>query len=196
MMVTEPHNFLHIKEFHGVTLMFPEEGADDFNINSTTEFQKYFGKKQPYFFIGYNHAVDLKNDEFLNSLSIEQKKEFDEEMMKIWANAPLQRNEDVWYMILEGNKGKKVGLYQDGEVFKKARDEDLLVHEDLWANNPDNGWSYKGCWFDDLASAKNYIQMARDEEGVHWDWPKEIPVIWKKGPLTQSERLGHWASAT
>jgi hypothetical protein len=22
---------------------------------------------------------------------------------------------------------------------------------------------------------------------VHWDWPTEIPVIWKKGPLTQSD---------
>ena len=83
-----------------------------------------------------------------------------------------------------GKKGKKVGLYQDEQVFKKARDEDLDRDEEFWANN---GWSWKGCWFDDLASAKNYIQMTRDEGGVHWDWPKEIPVIWKKGPLTQSD---------
>ena len=84
-------------------------------------------------------------------------------------------------MILEGRNryGKKmVGLYQDRDVFEKVRDEDFI---------PDVTWSLKGCWFEDFASAKNYIQMARDEEGVHWDWPKEIPVIWKKGPLTQSD---------
>ena len=29
--------------------------------------------------------------------------------------------------------------------------------------------------------------MARKEEGVHWEWPKEIPVIWKKGPMTEKD---------
>ena len=180
-MATQPHDFLHIKEVgDGKTLVVSEEGADNLKINTSTEFQKYFGKKQAYMYIGYNHKVDLKNDESLNSLGKEEKKEFDEEMKNIWAkNKLLQHKEDVWYMILEGknqNGEKKVGLYQDEEVFKKARDADFIAGA---------GWSSKGCWFEDLASAKSYIQMTRDEEGVHWDWPKQIPVIWKKGPLTQ-----------
>jgi len=188
-MATEPHDFLHIKEVEdGKKLVVFEEGADNLNISTTTEFQKYFGKKQAWMYIGYNHGVDLKNDDFLNSLGQEEKKGFDEEMKKIWAKrAPLLHKEDMWYMILEGVKNgeKKVGLYQDEHVFKKARDEDFIAntkaHEEGW------GWSLKGCWFEDLASAKNYIQMARDEEGVHWGWPKKIPVIWKKGPLTQND---------
>ncbi len=185
-MATEPHDFLHIKEVgDGETLAVSEEGVDNLKINTSTEFQKYFGKKQAWMYIGYDHAVDLKNDDFLNSLGIEEKKEFDEEMKKIWRkNAPLQHKEDVWFMILEGrnrNGQKKVALYQDEQVFKKAREEYFDP------NDPNCGWSSKACWFDDLASAKNYIQMARDEEGVHWDWPNEIPVIWKKGPLTQSD---------
>ena len=28
--------------------------------------------------------------------------------------------------------------------------------------------------------------MARDEEGVHFRWPQEIPVQWKTGPLFQN----------
>ena len=182
-MATQPHDFLHIKEVgDGKTLVVSEEGADNLKINTSTEFQKYFGKKQAYMYIGYDHKVDLKNDESLNSLGKEEKKEFDEEMKNIWAkNKLLQHKEDVWYMILEGknqNGEKKVGLYQDEEVFKKARDADFIAGA---------GWSSKGCWFEDLASAKSYIQMTRDEEGVHWDWPKQIPVIWKKGPLTQND---------
>ena len=85
-------------------------------------------------------------------------------------------------MILEGTKndgGSKVALYQDYEVFKNARDEAF----DGTAGN----WSQKACSFDDLAAAKNYIQMARDEEGVHWDWPQEIPVFWKNGPITEAD---------
>ena len=29
--------------------------------------------------------------------------------------------------------------------------------------------------------------MARDEEGVQFGWPQEIPVWWKTGPFTQNE---------
>ena len=49
MMATEPHDFLHIKEVgDGKTLVVSEEGADNLKINTSTEFQKYFGKKQAY----------------------------------------------------------------------------------------------------------------------------------------------------
>jgi hypothetical protein len=181
-MAYDPHDFRHIKEVaEGKTLVVHEEGADNLNTNTSTKFQKYFGKKLAWMYIGYDHKVDLKNDAFLNSLGKEEKKEFDEEMKKIWAkNKPLQHKEDVWYMILEGMKKgeKKVGLYQDEQVFKDARDAEFIAGM---------SWSSKGCWFDNLASAKSYIQMARDEEGVHWDWPKEIPVIWKRAPLTESD---------
>ena len=38
-----------------------------------------------------------------------------------------------------------------------------------------------------LSRSRSLIQMARKEEGVHWEWPKEIPVIWKKGPMTEKD---------
>jgi hypothetical protein len=178
-MVTEPHDFLHFKEVGEKTLKKAEEGVDNVKINTSTEFQKYFWKQQPVMYIGYDHKVGLKNDEFLNSLGKEEKKGFDEEVKKIWREkASLMHPEDLiyWYMILEGTRNgeKQVKLYQDQDVFEKVRDE----------GHPP-AWSLKACYFEDLDTAKNYIQMARDEEGVHWDWPKEIPVIWKKGPLTK-----------
>ena len=90
-------------------------------------------------------------------------------------------------MILEGkrkgNGVNKVRLYQDEEEFKAARDEDF--HQ---APQGVTEWSSKGAWFDDLEAAKNYIQMARDEEGVFWEWPRAIPVIWKKGPFTEADK--------
>ena len=83
-------------------------------------------------------------------------------------------------MIMEGvfrrNGDSKVALYQDEAVFKAVRDEDFTG---------DGGtWSSKAGYFENLESAKNYIQCARDEEGVHFAWPAKIPVIWKKGDLT------------
>jgi len=166
----------------GKTLVAPEEGEDNMNKNTSVKFQKYFGKKQPHFYIGYDHQVDLKNDEFLNSLTKKEKEVFDEEMKKIWKEK-MHHKEDVWYMVLEGKKQtgeSKVKIYQDGEVFLAARDEEFLV-------DPTKYWSSKGCWFEDLASAKNYVQMAREEEGLHFDWPKQIPVVWKKGQLTKND---------
>ena len=70
-------------------------------------------------------------------------------------------------------------LYQDKDVFD-------IVHVGEYKKNP-AVWSPKACWFDDLDAAKAYIQMARDEEGVLWNWPDTIPVLWKTGPLTQMD---------
>ena len=70
-------------------------------------------------------------------------------------------------------------LYQDQQVYRRHRDEKFTVPA-----GASRGWSYKGGWFHDLASAKNYIQMSRDEEGNHFGWPQTIPVYWKKGDLT------------
>ena len=184
-MATAPKNFLHIKALKdlpgdGNVLMVPEEGADGLKICYSTEFQKYLGKNQPYMFVGYDHKADMKTDKFLNSLGKEEKKKYDKEMMKIWATK-VKHKEDLWFMILEagGAKKKKFGLYQDKAVFEEVRDRGLDIDRGIW--------SLKGCWFDDLEAAKNYIQMARDEEGVHWDWPQEIPVFWKNGPVTKND---------
>jgi len=196
-MAYEPHDFLHLKKVvseEGVlenSLMVSEEGADNFKISTSTKFQKYFGKNQAYMYNkGYNYAVDLKNDAFLDSLTFEEKKGFDEEMKKIWAkNAALPLEEDSWkqhwFMILEGrnqNGWSKVALFQDRDFFMKACESE----------DQTTGWSSKACWFEDLETAKNYIQMARDEEGDHWDWPAEIPVFWKTGPLDDFPGFEEW----
>ena len=199
-MVTDPKNFHHIKLLSIINLndlpgdgsvskmnylMVPEEGEDNLKRCYTTDFQKYFGKMgEPYMFKGYNHKVDMKNDPFLNSLGKEVKNKYHEEMTKIWAKkAALKHNhrEDMWYMILEagGVKKARFGLYQDKIVFEEVRDRDLDI--------PRGIWSLKGCYFDDLEAAKNFIQMARDEEGVHFDWPQEIPVYWKNGPVSKND---------
>ena len=188
-MASDPHNFLHIKEVDGRELQLPEEGANNLNLRSPAKFQKYFGKKQAFMYKGYKHAVDI-TDPFLNSLSKEEKARFDSEMKKIWKQKQsdsLQHPEDVWYLILEGkrhsNGESKVMLYQDEQVFRQARDENYKTT----ANGTVLDWSNKACWFNDLESAKNYMQMARDEEGHHWNWPETIPVIWKNGPITRND---------
>jgi hypothetical protein len=194
-MAADPHDFIHIKEVTEGAGRYEvvEEGANNFKIDTPKEFQKYFGKKQAWMYIGYDHTVDLQDDEFLNSLGREEKKKFDEEMKKIWAAPRLQHEEDMWYMILEGQTPagtSLVKLYQDKQVFKRDRDAGL----NLDANPP--RWSQKACYFEDLAAAKNYIQMARDEEGAHFVWPQDIPVIWKKGPISHNdiENFPGWAT--
>ena len=179
-MVSEPHDFHHIKEVEdGSKLEVFEKGEDNFNHSTSQKFQKYVGKKSVYMFKGYDHTIDMKNDDFLAGLGREEKNKFDQEMKKIWENSAKEwRPEDQWFMIMEG---KKVALFQDIMEGKKAAN--------FWtdATAPNAGWSLKSCWFEDLASAKNYIQMARDEEGVHFGWPKRIPVIWKKGPVSRND---------
>ena len=188
-MVHEPHDFIHRKEvMEGCQYEVVEEGANDFKINASKEFQKYYGKKQAYMYVGYDHTVDLQDDEFLNSL--EEKNKFDEEMKKKWTARTMPHKEDTWYMIMEGQtpRGQSlVKLYQDQQVFKRNRDAPLT------ASPP--GWSRKACYFENLEAAKQYIQMARDEEGIHFDWPQQIPVIWKKGPISNNdiENLPLWA---
>jgi hypothetical protein len=138
------------------------------------------GKNEAWMYVGYDHALDMKNDPFLQSLGMEEKKRFDEEMMKKWAGR-IKHKEDTWYMILEGtheNGESKVALYQDEEQYKKVRDE---------KHASEGKWSSKGCWFENVHLAKQYIQMCRDEEGCHWDWPQTVPVYWKKGPVTEDD---------
>ena len=138
---------------------------------------------------GYDHKVDIKNDDFLNSMTREEQQKFDEAMMKMWTqrHATPKHKGDQWYMILEGQMGRKVALYQDHEEFVKVRDEHYKAPGSELLPEGKKGWSWKACHFEDLAAAKNYIQMAREEEGRHWQWPDIIPVYWKKGPITQMD---------
>ena len=115
-MATVPIDFLHIKEIShqaGGKLQVPEEGANNLEVLKSTRCQKYIGKKHPYMYRGYNHNVDLVNDAFLNSLSKEERKKFDEEKVKKWRSRE-KHVEDRWYMILEGKNGQKVALYSRG----------------------------------------------------------------------------------
>ena len=191
-MVRAPHDFFHVKELDGgENLELLEEGKNNLSINYPVKFQKFFAKEQAEMYIGYDHGVDMKNDEFIDGLRYEEKEQFRKEMVSIWSKnrGKYDCKNDMWYMVLQGTKANGescVKLFQDKKVFKKERDEEFT--------NPAKGnWSKKGCWFHNLEDAKNYIQMCRDEEGDLWKWPQQIPVIWKKGPLTVSDldTLGH-----
>ena len=131
---------------------------------------------------GYDHTVDLQDDEFLNSLTREEKNKFDEEMKKDWTARTMHHKEDTWYMIMEGRTPtgqSMVSLYQDRQVFERNRDARF--------NSTPQQWSWKACYFENLEAAKQYIQMSRDEEGIHFNWPGAIPVIWKKGPISHND---------
>ena len=175
-MATPPKDFRHIKEVVAEDgtkkrLVVPEDGV----AGNTTEFQKFFGKKEAWPYTGYDHKVDMKDDVFLSSLGNKKKQKFNQKKQEIWNETASDNNqEDFWYMLVE----KEVGLYQDRDVFKSIRD----------ANYKGDGknWSLKGVRFDSLAGAKNYVQMARDEEGEWWAWPQVIPVYWMTGPLTRN----------
>ena len=178
---TPEKDFLHLKDVVAEdgavkTLRGVEKGV---GLNAN-EFQKYCGKKHCLPIKKYDGTesydlqVDLNNDEFLSSLGKEKKKKFDIKMKTDWEKR-VKMKKDRWYMIVQDGGKNKVGLYQDYAVFKSIRKVD------------GSNWELKGVWFPDLAAAQNYIQVARDEEGVHWSWPQEIPVWWKTGPFTQNE---------
>ena len=182
-MVNDPIDFIHSKEvMEGCRYEVVEEGANNFKINASKEFQKYCGKKSAFMYKGYDHTVDLQDDEFLNSLTREEKNKFDEEMKKDWTARTMHHKEDTWYMIMEGQTPtgqSMVSLYQDRQVFERNRDARF--------NSTPQQWSWKACYFENLEAAKQYIQMSRDEEGIHFDWPGAIPVIWKKGPISHND---------
>jgi len=194
-MAEELHDFRHIKHVgQGNTVTVLEKGVNPLvagknpsgryfrvpvNLLYPGKFQKYFWKMQLYPNRGYDHRVDLPNDPFLDSLTNEEKEKFDKDTNKIWMEKTYHE-EDPWYMVLEGTNrmgvegtntaigpnglALKIALYQDKETFENARDEEYSL-EELQRTNYQQGWSNKGGWFDNLEAAKNYIQMARDEEG-------------------------------
>ena len=125
-MVNDPIDFIHSKEvMEGCRYEVVEGGANNFKINASKEFQKYCGKKSAFMYKGYDHTVDLQDDEFLNSLTREEKNKFDEEMKKDWTARTMHHKEDTWYMIMEGRTPtgqSMVSLYQDRQVFERNRD--------------------------------------------------------------------------
>ena len=180
LMVTQPKGFLHTKELgDGGKLEVFEEGE----AKDTTEFQKYMGKFEAYPYVYHKWSEDMKDDAFLRGLGWEKKQIFKKELENIWAQNSSTPKE-FWYMIVQDGGNKEVGLYQDYEVFTSIRDQN---YQKGARNRGARDWSLKAVWFDNLKAAKNYVQMARDEEGQHFGWPKQIPVIWKKGPLGQSD---------
>ena len=179
-MAEELHDFCHIKHVgQGNTVTVLEKGGNPLVAGKTTKFQKYFWKMQLHPNRGYDHRLDLPNDPFLDSLTNEEKEKFDKDTNKIWMEKTYHE-EDPWYMVLEGTNrmgvegtntaigpnglALKIALYQDKETFENARDMEYSP-EELQRTNNQQGWSNKGGWFDNLEAAKNYIQMARDEEG-------------------------------
>jgi len=199
-MATVPHYFLHYKQLdEGNTVTVLEEGTDNYNVQTSFTFQKYYQKKQEWPYVGFDHRVKMKNDRFLESIGVEEKQKYDERMRQMWKDMNYNE-EDAFFMIQEGTKlqedgtvKSKVALYQDKDEFERARDESF-DGQLLEATNHERGWSVKGTMFYDLQSAKNYVQSAREEEGVHWNWPGTIPVYWKKGPLSHAdvEKLPAW----
>ncbi len=89
---------------------------------------------------------------------------------------------------MEGNNPEgesEVKIYQDKEIFEAKREE---TYDPESTCGPNPKWSRKGAWFHSLNGCKNFVQMSRDEEGIHFRWPRQIPVIWKKGPMTEDCR--------
>ena len=169
-MVTNPKDFLHIKELDdGRKLMAFEKGV----ALNTTEFQKYCGKLGAYPYKYHDWEGDLPNDAFLGGLSQAKKDEFWNKLNEIWAKKNAPNKTDFWYMIVEDDGGKKVGLYQDYQVFKSIRDAAYIAGR--------SKYSLKAVKFDTLADAKIFVQMEREEQGAWFKWPQQIQVIWKKG---------------
>ena len=182
LMVTQPHRFKHEKtDEDGQTWVMPEDGVDEVNV--TTK-RKYFVKNSPWNYVGYDHKMDFE-DPFLNGITKGMKKKYDDERCEIEQRMKTFRHtEDMWYMIVQGKKNGKtqVGLYQDKEEFEAKREEPFVVIDGVVQE-----WSFKGACFDNLQDAKEYVQMARDEEGQEWMWPSTIPVNWKKGKFTAAD---------
>ena len=186
LMVTQPHRFQHEKtDENGQKWIMPEEGADDVNV--TTK-KKYIVKNSQWNYAGYDHKMDFE-DPFLNGITKGMKKKYDEERWELEQRMKTFRHkEDTWYMIVQGKKNGKtqVAMYQDKEEFEAKRDEPFKVILGV------QHWSYKGVSFDNLQDAKEYVQMARDEEGQEYNWPSTIIVNWKKGKFTATDN-DQWA---
>ena len=65
---------------------------------------------------------------------------------------------------------------------REIKEGGVMSHE--WLNSLT--WKFKSPNGSPKHSMEVWIMNMEDEEGFHWDWPKEIPVIWKKGPLTEN----------
>ena len=185
-MASPPKNFLHTKTLpDGTVINFEEEGSDGFTLEHSCEFQKYIGKNEAYPYKGYLHKVDMQVDPFLASLGKAKKEKYDRMLHEVWKQrGRMYKFENVkyeeWYMVVENRKNEPstVAIFQDYWAMKDVRDRDYI---------PDVSWSLKAVRFESLKSAKNYVQMCRDEEGRHFGWPNPIPIVWNVGPITNDD---------
>ena len=74
-------------------------------------------------YIGYDHTVDLQDDEFLNSLGKEEKKEFDESQQKEWDKLPLFHPGKT-YTAEQAANGYRV---MEGYAVSYNQDDDVRV---------------------------------------------------------------------
>ena len=147
------------KDFHHIKKVVTQDGKTIKTLTvvekgvalNTDEFQKYCGKKAACPGPGYNYA-DHPFDPFLSSLGVRRKQLFDlwskmhknRDPSKVGQNMP----KNWWYMIIQDGGFKKVGLYQDYDVFKSILNEGAVYQAD------GRNCGLKGVWFKDLAAAE------------------------------------------
>ena len=154
--------------------------------------QKYVAKQWPNFNRNYDKKVDFRNDPFLSQVEASgNKQKFEVQKFKAWKES----NKDpalAWHFVMEGTFTKEEGggscvsLWQEEAPYKKIR----------VATHTERTYSRKGAYFMSLEYAKKYLQMARDEEGVHWAWPEEVPIFWEPGQFLQEEEQEEWTAMT
>jgi len=162
-----------------------EEGNDDEFVMKLRKYQakKKFAEGGFVEMCYYDHQrrLDVKDDEFLQGLSPGEKQKFDE---ALGTRQKDYGNEGEWGMIMEGGH---VGLYQDYCTFKAKRDKPF--REWMPRIHGGTGWSWKAGKFQNLAEATMYVQMNRDEEGVHNGWPRVMPVYWSRGNMKEWNKI-------
>jgi hypothetical protein len=173
LMVTQPIDFIHVvyrgsKYRHDKYTQRWEAGQDPVWEGGLEgfKFEKFKAKKSPTYSAYYDWHLDMKNDDFLKSLTRKEKEDYNKRMKEHYeVNATA---EGPWYFIVHGGK---CGLYQEWSRFRRVPDE-----------------SYEGgavAAFHCLKDAKNFLQYCREEEGAHWQWPDLMPIHWRR--LTQAE---------
>ena len=203
-MAQKPKNFRHFKkDENGQCWTRVEEGSNMMSMAESFTQQKYIAKHAPTYLRGYDHKLDMKNDAFLHKCEEEGLMKKLDVLVNEGRSARVYKPSMAWYMVMEGSfteeegGGSCVSLAQEEIVHTTIREETFKTHYDTkkqeWVVD---AWSRKAAWFYTLADAKKYVQMARDEEGVHFQWPKEIPVFWQPGPFTEEEEEEDWTMTT
>ena len=188
VFVKRPIDFKHYKEDNnGQLYMKKEKGKNNMTLKMSPIQQKFIGKQSPVIFNYYDHSKDMKNDPFRSALSAKELKKLEAMVLTNWENnVSSYDGNNSWFFVMEGEDvdgNSAVSLWQDREEFEKKRDE-------FYDKDTKTGYSHKAAMFYSLEDAQLYIQMARDEEGTHYDWGEEVEVYWQKGPFCA--KTGGW----